>query len=126
MVKWSSKYSVGVPAVDDQHKELFKLVNELTKAVKECEELDTSFLMARLEVYSLYHFTSEEHLMKKYGFPEIEDHMREHKKFRRKILSIKGSVSMPESMQNLLLYLENWLKTHTLDSDQKYAPYLKG
>ena len=26
MVEWDSKYETGIPAVDDQHKELFKLV----------------------------------------------------------------------------------------------------
>ncbi len=126
MVRWSSRYSVGIPAVDTQHKEIFKLVDEFSRAVKNNEELDMTFLIARLEVYSLYHFTSEEHLMRKYGYPEIDEHLREHKKFRRKILAVKGSAVTPETLKDLLAFLENWLKTHIIEMDHKYAPYLTG
>jgi hemerythrin-like metal-binding protein len=128
MIKWNSKYAVGISVVDNQHKELFKLVGELSKAMKNDEELDCAYLMARLEVYSLYHFTSEEHLMQKYGYPDLEEHIREHKKFRLKILSVKDKCLSPDNIEcrkMLLEYLENWLKTHTIKMDQKYVPYLK-
>ena len=128
MVKWESKYETGIAAIDDQHKELFRLVGELERAIDYGEELDCSYLMARLDVYSLYHFTSEEHLMKKYGYPDIEKHIEEHKKFRIKILSMRENcqaTGSKEARTELLLYLENWLTTHTFDIDQKYVPYLK-
>ena len=128
MLEWDSKYETGISAVDDQHKELFKMAKELSYAIETEEELDCGFLMAKLEVYSLYHFTSEEHLMQKYGYPDIEEHMKEHKKFRIKILAMKDRClddQHKEARIELLSYLENWLKTHTIEIDQKYVPYLK-
>jgi hemerythrin len=128
MVEWDSKYETGIPAVDDQHKELFKLVGELSQAIDNDGELDCGYLMARLEVYSLYHFTSEEHLMAKYGYPELDEHKKEHKKFRVKILSMKDDCLDDESKEarkDLLQFLETWLTTHTVEIDQKYVPFLK-
>ncbi len=128
MLEWDSKYETGISAVDDQHKELFKLVGELSQAIDIDGKLDCGYLMARLEVYSLYHFTSEEHLMAKYAYPEIDEHKKEHKKFRVKILAMKDRCldgQHKEVRIELLIYLENWLKTHTIEIDQKYVPYLK-
>lgn len=126
MIKWSEKYAVGIPVVDDQHKELFKLVEELAGAVKKGEEFDCGYLMARLEVYSLYHFTSEEQLMQKYGYPDIAEQLHEHKKFRLKILSLKEQCRQSDKLEarkTLLKYLGNWLKTHIMRMDLKYVPY---
>ena len=128
MVKWDAKYETGIEAVDDQHRELFKLVGELSHAIGHHDELDCSFVMARLEVYSLYHFTSEEHLMMKYGYPELEQHKKEHHKFRVKILSVKEKCladHSDDSRVELLKYLENWVQSHLIEMDHKYVPYLK-
>jgi hemerythrin len=128
MGKWDSKYETGIPAVDDQHKELFTLVGELSKAIENDLELDCAYLMARLEVYSLYHFTSEEHLMQKYDYPDIDEHIREHKRFRKKILSLKNNCMESKDVEDekkLFQFLEDWITTHTIDMDQKYVPYLK-
>ena len=128
MIEWEAKYETGIDAIDDQHKELFKLVGELSSAIGHKEELDCGYVMARLEVYSLYHFTSEEHLMQKYGYPEIAEHLKEHHKFRVKILSVKEKCLTDHSddtRAELLKYLEDWIQTHLIEMDHKYVPYLK-
>ena len=131
MVEWSEKYRIGIDAVDDQHKELFRLAGELSRSIQEDLELDKSFLVARLEVYSLYHFTSEEHLMEKYNYPELKDHLKEHKKFRVKILKFKDEFINCTGKVNkvageIVEYLENWTLNHILDTDKMYSPYLSG
>ena len=131
MEKWSSKYSVKVPVIDNQHKEIFRLIEELTEAVKQNIEIDKSYTIARLEVYSLYHFTTEEHLMKKYNYPEIEDHLNEHKKFRVKILRFKNVFLDSKDEDDkiaweIIDYLEDWITSHILVTDKKYSPYLSG
>ena len=63
MIAWDKKYSTGIGVIDEQHQELFKMANELADSIKNNTEIDRPYLIARLEVYSLYHFTSEEHLM---------------------------------------------------------------
>ena len=128
MLYWDPKYEVGIQVVDEQHKELFELVEALALAVEGNEEMDCGFLIARLEVYSLYHFTSEEQLMHKYEYPELESHMHEHHKFRMRILALKDHCLESNHKQarlELLEYLENWLVTHILEMDRKYIPYLK-
>ena len=131
MKKWDSKYSVKVEVLDDQHKELFRLVNELSGAVENGEEIDKNYTMARLEVYSLYHFTSEEHLMQKYNYPQIKEHLHEHNKFRVQILKFKDQFLSGEAKDDrvagqVIEYLEDWIANHILETDKKYSPCLTG
>ena len=128
MIKWSENYRIGIDAVDDQHKELFRLTGELSRSIQEDSELDKSYLVACLEVYSLYHFTSEEHLMAKYNYPDINEHIKEHKKFRIKILALKAKYlesTDKEVAKELAKFLEDWLQKHTIELDRKYLPYIK-
>ena len=128
MVKWEPKYETGLAVIDDQHRELFKLAAELEHAINVEEKLDCEYMMARLEVYSLYHFTSEEHLMQKYGYPDIEEHKQKHHKFRMKILGMKENCLDTHGAacrQELLDYLEEWIQTHIIEVDHKYLPYLQ-
>lgn len=131
MEKWSQKFSVDIPFIDGQHQELFKLVEELSTAVEQGLEIDKSYTMARLEVYSLYHFTSEEHLMKKYDYPGMDSHLKEHKEFRVKIMRFKnefleGGEQDEKMAREIVKFLENWIASHILVIDKKYSPYLSG
>ena len=127
MIKWSEKYRVGIDAVDDQHKELFRLTGELSESIDRDAELDKNYLIARLEVYSLYHFTSEEHLMEKYNYPDFEKHKQEHKTFFSEINSFKTKhkEGAPLLARNILLYLSGWFRKHIVENDKKFGKFLE-
>ena len=78
LVEWSERFSVGITKLDDHHKVLFNIINDMKI---ECDkekpgELD-GFFRALLE-YTEYHFTAEEAVMKKMNYPQIEDHKKQH------------------------------------------------
>ena len=124
MIEWSKKYSTGINVIDEQHQELFKLANELYDSINNDLEMDRPYVIARLEVYSLYHFTSEEHLMSKCGYNEMDRHLGEHKKFRRRILKLKKRFLEEEGKETaneFLNFIADWLNHHIMEIDQKYV-----
>lgn len=124
MIEWNEKYSTGINVIDEQHQELFKMANELQDSIDSDMEMDRPYMIARLEVYSLYHFTSEEHLMAKCGYNEIDRHLGEHKKFRRKVLKLKKQFIEEEGKETaneFLTFILEWLKHHIMEIDHKYV-----
>lgn len=130
LVEWEDRYSVEVDRVDDQHKNLLNMVNELHDAMKEGEGREKiGDILSEMKDYTEYHFNSEEELMREYDYPEdkYQEQLDEHQKFVEKISEFskdyengKLTVSM-----KVLDFLKNWLQNHILKVDSKLQPYFK-
>ena len=80
--EWSEKHSVGCPDVDDEHKALFRIAQELYDAIHEgTARAELTSLFDRLASYTRFHFANEEALMRKTGALDYDQHCREHRKF---------------------------------------------
>ena len=84
-VEWKDDYSVGIDSIDQQHKKLLNLINQLQTAVDystgeqfEREALD------ELVDYTKTHFTYEEGLMRDNDYPDFEPHKAQHEKMFEK------------------------------------------
>jgi hemerythrin-like metal-binding protein len=127
-MEWSEKLVTGVKECDDQHKKLVSLINELYDAMKQGkgkEVIDKA--LDELVKYADYHFTTEETLMSKYGYPELAAHKREHEYFKNKIKEFldkkaKGEVTLSVEVMS---FLKDWLLKHLMETDKKYGPFLK-
>jgi len=127
-VSWDDSYSVGFEHIDNQHKELVKMVNELYKACKVGalnEDIVYLRTVSKALEYARVHFSDEEEYMGKVFYPELDEHKKQHEEF---VVEIKKSIKLfeygktaPIEMAN---FLKNWLLEHIAVSDKKYAPYL--
>ena len=97
MSSWEESYSVGISQLDAQHIELFRLVDEFTEAIENHEPLDIEYSVAKLDVYTLYHFVCEEHMMKKYGYPEFEQQLTEHEEFKRRVREFRERLNQDKN-----------------------------
>ena len=62
-LKWSEKMSVGVPALDADHKKMVDLINGLSKTMNEGGSVDeVCQAINALVDYARYHFEMEERL----------------------------------------------------------------
>jgi len=62
--QWKDAYSVKVAALDNQHKKLFDLVNELHRAMRQGHGKDIAGdILLRLIEYTVHHFAGEEKLL---------------------------------------------------------------
>jgi hemerythrin-like metal-binding protein len=84
---WKEEYAVNVVEIDEQHKKLLALVNQLHAGVRSGQSKeDLQKIFAGLLDYTLKHFETEEGLMVRAGFPDFHEHKMEHDEFRKKIV----------------------------------------
>jgi hemerythrin len=126
-VQWDDAFSVGVPVIDGQHKELVRMTNVLLEG---CEQGRTTivYFMRTIQAavnYAKIHFATEEKYMLQVDYPEYEDHKREHEGFVQEVLH---QVRLFEQNQtrplDFALFLKNWLLNHIAVVDKKFSPFL--
>jgi hemerythrin len=127
LLTWSDEYSVGVDAMDDQHKEMIDLLNQLYEAMMANRALEvTGPLLSRLVDYCQGHFVAEENLMVKLGYPGLETHRARH---RQLVDQVNEQVRHYEHEDlfvpiQLLHFLGDWVATHIQKEDKDYGPWL--
>ncbi|MDR1957024.1 MAG: bacteriohemerythrin [Treponema sp.] len=129
-VVWEDRYSVGMPSLDDQHKELFALTNKLYEACRGGEEVAREHFKEVIRgtvEYVQFHFTSEERLMERINFPGLAEHKQEHLAFVKQVLEeVKNFESGKSFVPNTFVrFLRDWVLTHIAMTDIKYADYIK-
>src|SRR5512140_2145124 len=64
-IEWSDELSVGIQEIDEQHKVLVGLVNDMHRAIHEHHGRDTArAILEKLGDYTRVHFAVEESLMR--------------------------------------------------------------
>ena len=128
-VEWKDEYSVGIDSIDQQHKKLLNLINQLQTAVDystgeqfEREALD------ELVDYTKTHFTYEEGLMRDNNYPDFEPHKAQHEKMFEKVREVLAEYEQDQdtAMANAAEYLKDWLINHINGTDKEYSSYLIG
>jgi hemerythrin-like metal-binding protein len=121
---WKPGYSVHEARLDSDHQKLFAILNSVYENVMTSTELDCILpKIDELSEYTNYHFSTEEQYMRKLGFPELDDHIAMHREFTHKIETLRTSYHNNdlEASKDLIIVLGNWLLTHVLKEDGKYA-----
>lgn len=127
LFNWSEEYSVNVNGLDNQHKKLVDLINELHSAMKEGKSKEVlGKIIEELISYTKFHFSAEETLMLQNKFPGLSKHKEEHEAFTKKVIEfeekfLRGSVVLS---QEIIIFLKDWLLNHIQVTDKNYSPYL--
>jgi len=128
MFDWNDSYSVDVHTIDSQHQTLIRLAGDLHRAILAgAVKASLAQLLARLVQYTQEHFAHEEELMQQAGYPDLPAHKLEHEDLTRRVLAFQMDFEAGRigTAIGLLQFLKEWLQKHLIESDQKYAPYLK-
>ena len=127
-IQWTPDMSVGVESLDNDHKLLLSLVNQLDDAIRAGTGEDTvSSVLDALLDYAQYHFAREEALMAACGYPDDEAHHHTHEVMRTQVTHIRDRyVANPETIHDreVLAFLKNWLTAHIMGRDKLYAPFM--
>jgi hemerythrin len=129
-IAWRDDLSIGVPAVDDQHKELFKRFNALLLACNEGHGKDeVGQLIGFLSDYVSVHFFDEEALQQESGYPGYAEHRQQHIDFvgrlqalHKQFFSEGASLALVIQTNNMLI---EWLINHISKADRKIGDYLR-
>jgi hemerythrin len=128
-IEWDDRYSVGVQALDEQHRELVKMTNKLyLGSLLEGKEPKDFFVRALHNIagYLKFHLATEEQFLDTMRYPDRAEHKKQHDNF------IKNVFSQVQDFENGLTpalgpvagYLRDWVLTHIAFTDKKYALYL--
>ncbi|MTJ82155.1 MAG: bacteriohemerythrin [Telmatospirillum sp.] len=128
LVQWSDELTVGVAAVDDDHRKLFSLVNYLYDSMVAGRERPVvdDFINSLL-IYTREHFAREEAFFEETGYPDSFVHKKEHDDLIRQITDVRESFksgATPQKTLEMIGFLNKWLIEHIRKSDKKYAPHL--
>jgi hemerythrin len=120
---WEDKYSVGVMEIDDQHKRMFGIINELLEAINTNTTTDhLEHIINELINYKKFHFTTEEKYFKEFNYDGATEHITKHHEFGDKLIAIKADYAEynPEFAFKLADFVEDWLVHHIMGIDRKY------
>ncbi len=121
MITWSNQFSVGVQEVDEQHQVLIGILNSLGVAFDAQDSgFDSRKVIDELVQYTVYHFGTEERLMRQIHFDGLGLHAAEHHDFVQNVQQMVGQINDGQgpSLEQLLIFLRDWLVSHILHSDR--------
>ncbi len=115
---------VGIPAIDEEHRHILLMVHRLNASDDATGEVAREVLND-LREYTVKHFKHEESLLQSSNYPNLDDHITEHRALTKKVDQL---IDESETMHrdNLMHLLETWIKHHILDVDQQYVDFLNG
>ena len=130
LVTWSPTFSVGVKLIDDQHKGLLDMVNDMFNHVSgDAAEEDAYFAKIIQETvqYIKVHFSTEEKIMIHTHFPGYEEHKKAHDYF---VLTVVDYIKSFDADGKFALveftrFLKEWVLTHIAIMDKQYFAYFK-
>lgn len=125
-VIWDKNWELGIYYIDEQHKHLINMVNDISKA----RIGETYKFLSDLIQYSSEHFGDEEDLMVNAGFPDVMQHKTEHRLFTRAMLAYSFRLNNGEDKNRLreemCEFVAKWFAYHFLQTDRKLVDFIKG
>ena len=130
LISWLPAFSVGVKLIDDQHKELLTLVNDMFNHVignQEAEQVYFREIIQKAVQYIKVHFSTEEKIMIHTNFPGYAEHKKAHDSF---VLTVVEKVKDFEAGKKFALleftqFLKEWILTHIAIMDKGYFVYFR-
>jgi hemerythrin len=115
LLQWKDQYSVGIEAVDHEHRELIDLINKLygqlsTNSGKDAIEAFFGDLLRAISA----HFALEERFMREHGYHDLDAHKRDHEQLLDEIRDIMDEFAAHETAagNDLAARLESWFGRH--------------
>ena len=128
---FSNEYLTGIGLIDDEHRQLFALVNEVHTLV--CDDMifdkydEIMRILTELRNYTEMHFHDEEAYMEQINYADLDAQRRAHNAFIEKLVDINFEElesldnNQQEYLQDILDFLAKWLVNHILKMDKLFG-----
>jgi hemerythrin len=128
LFKWTKAHAVFIPEIDAQHRNLFRVAEELHCAIRGQAEIARTLEMLRALIAAAEdHFEYEERLMRSSGYTAYDWHKQQHDTVRKRAKQFLPRIESGEEHATLLLleFLSGWLKEHTGLTDRMLGAHLR-
>ena len=125
MFKFTEDCMTGIDIIDEEHKQLFEIINHLfdtlTNVKDNVNKMEIEDYIQYFIEYGKNHFAHEEAWMERHNDPELQRQRFAHQFFMDKMLSI-DLIGLDDEekrpiTKDLLVYMIKWLYGHILNSD---------
>jgi hemerythrin-like metal-binding protein len=129
-IKWSNNLALGIPLIDQQHRELINQINELIDAIRTGKgQKKIKTVLIFLEDYVVRHFSDEEALMQEYKYPGYPAHKSLHLKFIEALKTLKEELRDKQDRGLYLVFrlqtlVMDWFVNHIVKADKQYGIFL--
>jgi hemerythrin len=127
LLTWNPAMSVGVRQLDEDHKKLIAMINELHDGMLAGHSNEVvGGVLRRLVSYTTDHFRREEEYFAQTRYPGAAAHKNEHEKLKKTVLAEiqKFNAGTTGLGMETLNFLRDWLKHHIQESDKAYSTHL--
>lgn len=129
-IAWSDTFACGIKIIDDQHRELIDLINDMYSHVSSDEEMERKFFfkIANGAVrYIRVHFATEEKIMLAANFSGYKEHKMIHDEFVKTVTDsiLAFSAGKRLSLHFLTRFLKDWVLSHIAVKDKQYFYHLR-
>ena len=127
LLSWSKQYEIGNDLIDNEHEELFRLINNFHSHWLEAHDRQTiTRLLNQLVAYAEMHFRDEELTMQSVAYPGLEQHQQAHEAMVEMIFKLQQSYedgSLRLEMDTMK-FIKAWLLEHILEVDYLFRDFL--
>ncbi len=127
-IRWSSELETGDHEVDEQHRVLHSMVNDLNASVLVgADSRHAVAALQRILRHTVTHFESEEALMARCEYPRIQEHVATHREFSEGVASLLRAQRAGEgpTVEELAYHMETWLETHIRGEDRLLVDHIR-
>ncbi|MCB1825037.1 MAG: hemerythrin family protein [Candidatus Competibacteraceae bacterium] len=125
-ITWSKELSVGIQELDEQHKILIGLINQLYNEaiLKKPDHSIISGIFNELAQYTIIHFSVEESLFRIFDYLNTDAHQQHHEQLKETLSDIQNKFHQgaPVTLE-LMSFLRQWLKQHIMKDDKQYQTF---
>ncbi|NCF13697.1 MAG: bacteriohemerythrin [Gammaproteobacteria bacterium] len=122
LIAWRNEFSVGVDAVDHEHREMIALINELDEAMQD-DASQATVVEALGEIYARIsaHFALEEKTMRDARYSQLAEHKQDHEQLLDELLDVIDSVDDEGRYDraDLSRSLDRWFSDHFRTHDAR-------
>lgn len=126
MYEFKDEYLTGIPQIDEEHKRLFELAEEIY-VLKNDEFIPDKYdnirhILEELKNYTLTHFIHEEEYMESIGYKQLFSQKMQHNQLRNTISEWNINdidENQDEMIDEILKVVTEWLADHILYLDKK-------
>jgi len=125
-IKWNSTYNVHIKKIDKQHKKIVSTLNHIHDLQPSSSPKAIDKVLSELEKYTRVHFSTEEVLFDKHGYPASIEHKKEHERFIKKIGEVRNKFIKKKSITTIILFnfVWDWFSEHIIKMDQEYSSFM--
>jgi hemerythrin len=121
-MRWDESLSVGIDAIDNQHREFVDCVSDLERAQALSDRDGVGRVIKRVINFASTHFAFEEELMERGGYKLRAHHKAAHDDFVRRMREYARRHAQGEDVaRRLLSELNSWTTNHMDRDDKDYA-----